>query len=672
MTKAQARKRVAKLREQISEYRYQYHVHDKSIMSEAAADSLKHELTQIEEQYPELITPDSPTQRVAGEPLPEFESVAHTQRMLSLQDVFNQDEIESWITRMDKQLSREMPREFWVDVKMDGFACALWYEDGVLSRALTRGDGFTGEDITQNIRTLNSVPLRLHKVKGCEQYLQGHSEIRGEVLMYLDDFVELNRRREKEGKALFKNPRNTAAGAMRQLDSRLVAERPMNFHAYDIVRDDPGEIESHQQAYQIAQKLGFKVNKPAKLLKSVKAIMAYIEEWETKRQQLPFGTDGMVIKLNDRKLYRELGVVGKAPRAAVAYKFSAEEATTVVKDIILSVGRTGAVTPVALLEPVQVAGTTVQHASLHNADEIARLDVRIGDTVIIHKAGDIIPKVLKVLTKMREGAEKPYNMEAELKKHPLEFERIEGEVAWRAVDRDNPQILKRSLQHFVSKAALDIDGMGEKNVEALVDAGLLKDAADIFRLEQSQLEALDRFAEVSARKLIQAIENSKNPPLARFIFGLGIRHVGAQTADDLAQAFGSFEKLAVADFEHLAEVDGVGEKVAHSIMEWFADESNQELIKKFDKVGLKVQPAQKRHGSLSGKGFVVTGTLQSMSREQAAERIKQKGGAFHSSVTKDTSYLVMGDKAGGSKRKQAEKYSTEVIDEAAFLKLLDD
>ena len=672
MDKSEAQSRIQKLRELIADYRYHYHVLDESTMSEAAADSLKHELSQLEEKYPEFVTSDSPTQRVAGEPLPEFQSVDHSSRMLSLNDVFNEDEIRSWEARVHK-LAAVQELEYFVDVKMDGFACSLWYEDGKLVRALTRGDGLVGEDITQNIRTLDSIPLTLRSSKGYEHFLSGRTEIRGEVLMYKDDFDALNKKREEAGEPLFKNPRNTAAGTMRQLDAKLVAERPMYFHGYDLIRDDASDVPSYSDAYETMRALGVRSNEMAQKVSSIDDVVAYADEWQDKRLELPYGTDGLVIKVNDRDIYAKLGIVGKAPRGAAALKYPAEEATTKIKDIIISIGRTGAATPVAVMEPVDVAGSTVQHASLHNQDEIERLDVRIGDTVIIHKAGDIIPKVLRVLTELRTGKEKQYDMVAELNEMDIEFEQPKGEVIWRAVSGNNPTIIKRSIQHYASKQALDIDGLGEKNVDLLVDEGLISDFADLYSITKDQLESLERFAEVSSENLVAALAEKKNPPLARFLNGLGIRHVGVQTSIDIANTYGTLEalqKVATEQPEELYEIDGIGEVVARSIVEWFSNESNLELLEKFKAADVWPAEAEQSSGPLVGKTFAITGTLESMGRELAAEKIRELGGTFQSSVGKGTDYLVHGAKLGDGKRAKAEKFGTELLDEEAFLNLI--
>lgn len=671
-TKQQAAERAAKLRDLINNYRYHYHVLDESIMSEAAADSLKHELTEIETEYPELITPDSPTQRVAGQPLPGFTQVSHSTRMLSLNDVFSREELEAWIDRTTK-LAPDAKLEFFVDVKMDGLACALIYEDGLFKQAITRGDGFVGEDVTHNVATIDSVPYQLRDgIPAYAALRKGRTEIRGEIIMYKKDFEALNATRKAAGQPEFANPRNLAAGTIRQLDPKLAAARPLRFRGYDLRREDPAEVPTNAFAYEAIRALGLPANPQAKVVQSLDDIMAFVHEWEDKRRKLPFNTDGLVIKLNDRKLVAELGVVGKAPRGAVAYKYAAEEATTVVRDIVLSIGRTGAATPVAVFDPVVVAGTTVQHASLHNADEIARKDIRVGDTVIIFKAGDIIPQVQKVLTELRPRATKPFDMESELaRQYPeLEFVRPEGEAVYRVKGATSQLLLKRALEHFASKSAMDIDGMGEKNVVALVDAGLVKDMADLYCLTKDQVMSLDRFAEISSDNLIKAVASAKHPALPRFIYGLGIRHVGSQTAIDLAEHFGSLDKLGKATLDELLQVDGIGEVVAESILGWFADEDNQALLKKFAKVG--VQPHFESHarGPLHGKSFVITGTLTGMGRDEAAEGIRRLGGTFQTSVGKDTSYLVVGENVGASKLQKAEKLGTKQISESELQQML--
>ncbi|HSX29383.1 MAG TPA: NAD-dependent DNA ligase LigA [Candidatus Saccharimonadales bacterium] len=671
-SKKAALARIAKLREQINDYRYHYHVLDESIMSEAAADSLKHELSELEAAYPDLITPDSPTQRVAGEPLPGFTQVRHTARMLSLNDVFSREELEAWAERI-KKLAPEATPEYFVDVKMDGLAVALWYQDGVFERAVTRGDGFVGEDVTMNVRTMESVPTHLRQAGG--QYaalLRGRTEIRGEIIIYKQDFAALNERRKKEGLPLYANPRNLAAGSIRQLDPKLAAERPLRFRGWDVLRDDLTEVPTNTYAYQAIRALGLAATAEPGLFTTIDDLMRFADKWEQERASLKFNIDGLVIKVNDRAVAAQLGVVGKAPRGAVAYKYAAEEATTVVRDIVLSIGRTGAATPVAVFDPVVVAGTTVQHASLHNADEIARKDIRIGDTVVIFKAGDIIPQVLKVLPKLRPKASQAFNMEAELaRQYPeLAFERPEGEAVYRVQGATGPLLLKRAVIHYASKSAMDIDTLGEKNVIALVDAELVQDMADIYALTKEQVLGLDRFAEVSASNLIAAIAAAKKPELPRFIYGLGIRHVGQQTAIDLAEHFGSIDKLTHATLDELLQVEGIGETVAEAILAWFADSDNEKLLQKFEDLGVKPHYESKARGPLHGKSFVVTGTLEHLGRDEAADKIRALGGTFQTSVGKDTSYLVVGKNVGASKLQKAEKLGTTQIDEQKLIDLL--
>ncbi len=667
------RQRILKLRELITDYRYHYHVLDESIMSEAAADSLKHELTQLEAQYPEFVSADSPTRRVAGQPLPGFSQIQHSQRMLSLNDVFDGDELEAWVKRMQKLAPNHSP-EFFVDLKMDGLACALHYEDGVFVRAVTRGDGFVGEDVTNNVMTIDSVPTKLRKNKKYSNMLKGRTEVRGEIVMYKTDFDALNKTRSEAGQPLFANPRNLAAGTIRQLDPRLVAARPLRFRAWELLRDNPVEILTHGAVYESLRAVGIPVNMQATVLSDVGGIIEFASLWEEKRGSLPFYTDGLVIKLNDRSVYRQLGNVGKAPRGAVAYKYPAEQATTIVKDIVISIGRTGAATPVAVFDPVVVAGSTVQHASLHNADEIARKDIRVGDTVIIYKAGDIIPQVEQVLLELRPKTAKTFLMEPELRRQypELEFERPEGEAVYRVKGATGPLLLKRSLEHFASKGALDIDGLGEKNVEALVDAELVHDLADIYTLTQEQLLKLERFADLSASNLKTAISSVKKPPLPRFIFGLGIRHVGAQTAIDLANHFRRLDSLGTATYQELKNVEGVGEIVAESILAWFADEDNEKLLAKFRKLGVWPQDSSAINGKLSGKKFVITGTLKQMGREIAAEKIRSLGGTFQSALGKDTDILVVGENVGASKLAKAKQYGTQSMNEDEFLSTIND
>lgn len=670
MTPVQLNIRITELRELINRYSYEYHVNDAPSVSDAVYDSLFGELKQLESEYPALITTDSPTQRVGNELKGGFQKARHSARMLSLNDVFDVEDVRAWVTRMDKLLPGSM-HEFFADVKMDGLACALVYQDGILVQAITRGDSYVGEDVTNNVRTIKNVPLRLYEQKGYEQFLDGRTEVRGEIVMLKKDFEKLNQRQRERGEPEFKNPRNLAAGTIRQLDPKLVAARPLTFIAYDLLRDNPDEIPTHMTAYKTISAIGIRRNTQASVFNSLDDTMKFVDKWDKKREELPFNTDGLVIKVNDRKQYTELGVVGKQPRAAVAYKYAAEQATTIVKDIVISIGRTGAATPVAVFDPVLVAGSTVQHASLHNADEIARKDVRIGDTVVIFKAGDIIPQVESVVKELRPKRSKEFDyQQALVEQYPeLEFERQGDDVVYRVKGTNSDLILKRALEYYASKAALDIDTLGEKNVVALVDAGLVNDVADIYTLTYEAIIKLDRFADISARKLVHAIQQKKTPPLEKFILGLGIRHVGAQTAIDLASQFQSIDALKTATIEQLETVDGIGKVVAESIVAWFADEDNLALLDKF--AALDVQPHyEQKSGKLVGQSFVITGALQSMSRDVAADRIRALGGTFQTSVARGTTYLVAGGKVGASKLKKAESYGTQVIDEHKLTKIL--
>ncbi len=662
MKKSEANARILKLRELINDYRYHYHVLDESIMSEAAADSLKHELTLLETEFPELITPDSPTQRVAGRPLDKFEKVRHEKRMISLADVFSEGEIQDWISRNEKLIPDGKIEEFFTDIKMDGLACALKYRDGVFVQAVTRGDGMIGEDVTQNVKTIQNIPLKINA---------DEVEVRGEIVIFKDDFEKLNAKQREKGEAEFANPRNLAAGSIRQLDPKVAASRPLKFIAYDLVTPN---LKTHKEAYEWLRAHQFQTSNEDKVFSrfETKKMFEYIAKLDDYRKGLPFNTDGMVIKINNREIYDRLGIVGKTPRAAVAFKFPAEESTTVVRDIVISIGRTGAATPVAILDPVVVAGSTVRHASLHNADEIARLDVRIGDTVIIYKAGDIIPQIKEVLFALRSEKSEKFDYEKALKQQypDLEFERPAGEVVYRVKGENADEILKRAVEYYASKPALNIEGLGEKNVVALVDAGMVKSLADLYRLKVADVAKLERFGELSAKNLVGAIQKSKNPPLAKFITALGIRHVGAQTAVSLAREFLSLEKLANATESELLAVPDIGKIVAEAILAWFADEDNVKLLAEFRELGVWPADEMKVDLPLTEKSYIVTGTLESMGREEAEDKLRALGATVTSTVTKNTTALVVGEKPGKSKTDKAEKLGIPTISEAEFLKLV--
>lgn len=670
MNPHQLKTRAHELRELLATYSYEYHVLDNPSIDDAVYDSLFSELKKIESEHPEFITVDSPTQRVGNELSGGFQKVTHSSRMLSLNDVFDRGEVEAWVKRIDKLLPG-IRHEFFADIKMDGLACALVYQDGLFIQAVTRGDSFVGEDVTENVRTIKNIPLRLRKSAGFEKFLSGRTEIRGEIVMLKSDFENLNKKRRANGESEFANPRNLAAGTIRQLDPRLVSRRPLHFRAYDLLRDDSNEVPTNYFAYEVMSAIGITRNREASVFSDLDGVMKFVDEWDKKRDNLPFNTDGLVIKVNDRAQFAKLGVVGKQPRAAVAYKYAPEQATTILKDIVISIGRTGAATPVAVFDPVIVAGTKIQHASLHNSDEIERLDVRIGDTVIIFKAGDIIPQVQNVVKELRPKDAEKFDFKKSLKcQYPeLKFERPEGEAVYRVKGATGDLILKKALEHFASKGALDIDTLGEKNVVALVDAGLVNDLADIYTINKEQLLELDRFAEISAQKLVNAIASKKTPLLERFVYGLGIRHVGVQTAIDLINTFGSLDALQQAAIDQLQAVDGVGKVVAESVVAWFADPDNEALLDKFKKLG--VEPVyKKKSGKLAGKNFVITGTLAGISRDEAAERIRLLGGTFQTSIARDTTYLVVGEKVGASKLKKAKEYGTEIINENQLVEMI--
>ncbi|MFH1236413.1 MAG: NAD-dependent DNA ligase LigA [Parcubacteria group bacterium] len=686
MNKRDAQARIEKLRTEINHHRYLYHVLDKQEISDAALNSLKHELQLLEEQFPDLITPDSPTQRVGGTPLDEFKKVRHGVRMLSLNDVFSAEETASWVERIQKIVPGRT-LDFFGEVKMDGLAVSLLYRKGTLVRASTRGDGAIGEDVTQNIKTIEAIPLILEfasRQVGSSAVLGtfGKSasqksrpwpeliEIRGEVYMLKSVFEKLNEDLKKVNMPVFANPRNAAAGSVRQLDSKVTVKRKLSFMAYDLVTD-LGQ-KTHQESHRLLEALGFKAGTNNEHLSNDNAIEQYHEQIGKIRSKLPYWTDGIVVTVNSIATFRELGVVGKAPRGSIAYKYPAEQATTVVEDIQVQVGRTGALTPVAHLKPVQVAGSTVSRATLHNMDEIGRLGVKIGDTVIIQKAGDIIPDVVQVLSKLRTGKERAFHMPGRCPVCKSPVVRKKGEVAYYCSNKSCYAQLHESLRHFVSRQAFDIDGLGPKILEQLARADLVKSSPDLFLLTEADLEPLERFAEKSAENLVKAIQASKNVSFTRFIYSLGIRHVGEETAIALASHFKTLDKLIDASHEQLDSISDVGGVVAKSIYEFFKEKDNRRLIGKLIGSGIhiqRVQPTAHITGALAGKKIVVTGTLTSLSREEAKERIRRAGGDWVTSVSKNTDYAVVGENPG-SKFEKAKLLGVKVIDEKEFTKLL--
>ncbi len=690
MEKKEARKRIEVLKKEIDQNRYFYHVEDKPRVSDAIDDSLKRELSLLEEQYPDLVTKDSPTQRVGGKALEKFEKVTHSQRMLSLNDVFSEDEFLAWEERISKLVSREKIEKsgYYAEVKMDGLAVALIYEDGVFVRGATRGDGRVGEDVTNNLKAIESIPLKLRvlpssvtaslatpsvipsKQSESRDLSSGTLEIRGEVYIDKKDFEKINAEQKKSGGQIFANPRNLAAGSIRQLDPKISASRRLKFMMYSIVSDLG--LDQHSREHEIGHELGFNTNfKLNKICHSAKEVVSFWQHLSKIRESLAYQIDGIVVAINDKKLFSRLGVVGKAPRAQIAFKFSAEEATSVVRDIIVQVGRTGKLTPVAILEPTIVAGSTVSRATLHNAQEIARKDIRIGDTVVIRKAGDVIPEVVEPIERMRTGSEKEFKMPTECPICGGKVVKREGEVDHFCADRNCSTRELRGLNHFVSKGAFEIDGLGPKIVEQLVAQGLVKDASDLFSLTEGDLEPLERFADKSAKNLIESIGDSREVELDGFIYSLGIRHVGDQMAQDLAKQFSNLEEFKNANSDDLNKMYGIGEKVAESVVEYLSDEKNKKLINDLVKKGVKVKnyhsPVVK--DKLQGKSFVVTGSLESMNRDEAHKKITQYGGVVSSSVTSKTDYLVAGEDPG-SKLEKAKKFGTKILSEKEFLDLL--
>lgn len=669
-TASAAAKRLTQLRAAIDRYRYEFHVLDQASISEAALDSLKHELSLIETAYPELITPDSPSQRIAGKPLAGFSKVRHTQRMMSLADVFSADELAAWDERWRK-LRPTATTDYLLDLKLDGLAISLRYEGGQLRQAATRGDGTIGEDVTVNVRTMDSVPLRL-RVEELPSSLRRRVEtdvveVRGEVVMSKKEFSLLNKEQAKRGQPLYANPRNVAAGSIRQLDPKMTAQRHLEFYAWELVTD-LGQT-TVNEAYRLLKNFGFKTNPRAKVCASLAELQTMHERFFKERETLPFWIDGAVVKLNNLALYRDLGFVGKTPRGAVAWKFAAEQATTVIEDIVVQVGRTGALTPVAHLQPVHVAGTTVSRATLHNADEVARLDVRIGDTVIIQKAGDIIPDVVAVVPELRPASSKRWLMPTKCPVCATPAERKKGEAITYCPNAGCSARQRENLYHFVSKKALDITGLGPSTVDVLVEEKLVNTPADFFNLQADQLIGLPLFAETKASKLIDGITAARKVPLSRLIFALGIRHVGEQTAIDLAQAFRTMDRLMAAGPEDIARVQNVGSVVAGSVHAWFNDRRNRDLVRRLVQE-ISIMPVNKTtNGKLAGKSYVVTGTLSSLSREEAHAMIRAAGGTVSSSVSKKTTGVIVGAEPG-SKAEKARQLGVPILTEAQFRNLL--
>lgn len=680
MTKDQAKKRIKKLRTEINHHRYLYHVLNRQEISDAVLDSLKQNLVKLEKDFPDLLTLDSPTQRVAGEVLSGFKKIRHQTPMLSLNDAFSVEELEDWKNRLQKLIPGGN-LNYFAEIKVDGFAVSLIYENGLLKTASTRGDGIIGENVTENVKTIESVPLRLHDISELHKEKEIHAilkrfprvkkavskiprtlEVRGEVYMTKRAFEEVNLEQEKKGLPHFANPRNIAAGSVRQLNPQITASRKLDFLAYDLVTNL--KQENHEEEHLIAKLFGFKTVEFAANCKDTDEIVKFWKQVLDKRGKLPLLIDGIVVQISSGNLFEKLGVVGKAPRGAIAFKFPAKEATTIVKDIVVQVGRTGVLTPVALLEPVEIEGVVISRATLHNMDEIERLDVRIGDTVVVQRAGDVIPDIVKVLKNLRPGHARKFHMPDVFCGQKVV--RPEGEVAHRIEHPEKCDPVQREkFYHFVSKKAFDIKGLGPKIINHLVEEGRVQDPADLFLLKESDVKPLERFAEKSAENLIKAIQDKKEIGLPRFIYALGILHVGEETAIDLAEHFGTVEKLAEASKEKLARIYDVGPVVTKSIYEWFHEPQNLRLLKKLKETGVKIKNLPRRESrgqKLRGKIFALTGGLELMSRDKAKEKIHELGGEISESISKGVDYLVAGSKPG-SKLEKAQKLGVKIIGE---------
>ncbi|MFH0852046.1 MAG: NAD-dependent DNA ligase LigA [bacterium] len=683
MTKQEAKQRIGKLKEEINHHRYMYHVLDKLEISDAAFDTLKNELEELENQFPGLITADSPTQRVGGKPLDEFKKVQHSVPMLSLNDAFGQIEAKEWEERVQKLVPRA-ELNYFCELKMDGLAASLIYQNGVLAKGATRGDGKIGEDVTQNLRTIGAIPLRLRQPSASElkkaglnsvqskkilsAVKNGKIEVRGEAIMTIKVFEELNRQYKKEGKAFLANPRNGAAGSIRQLDPKITASRKLDFYVYALVTD-LGQIK-HNQEHEIARIFGFKTIPENKYCKNLDEVIKFHERWVKNREKLLFECDGVVVVVNDINLHKKLGVVGKAPRWMIAYKFSGKEATTVVQDIIVNVGRTGVLTPVAVLRPVNVGGVIITHATLHNMDEIKRLGVKISDTVIVTRAGDVIPDIVRVLLKLRTGKEKFFSMPRTCPMCGGKVVRTGEEVAFKCANKNCFAVNYRRLGHFVSRAAMDIEGLGKKIIDQLMREGLIRDPADIYDLKEGDLVPLERFAERSSKNLIESINKSKEVSLARFLNALGILHVGEETAIDLANHFGSIEKIKKAPLGQINSISNIGPVVAKSIFEWFNDSKNKNLLQRL-LISVKIEnpKVDRKKQTLKGMTAVLTGELESLSREQAKQAIREHGGDVASSVSAKTDLVVVGAEPG-LKFEKAKELGVRIIGEREFLKLV--
>jgi DNA ligase (NAD+) len=663
-------KKIEALREQIRHHEYRYYVLDDPEITDAQFDQLMNELKKIETGNPELITPDSPTQRVGGKPREGFLKAPHSSPMLSLDNTYNVDDLRNWERRVHELAGRE-DIEYVCELKLDGMSLALQYEDGKLVRGITRGDGTIGEDVTSNVRTVRSIPLSIPTEKLKKAGIPSDFEVRGEMLMPIASFKKMNEGRVDKGLPAFVNPRNATAGTVRQLEPSITAQRRLDYFAYALLKNGATYIDRHCETLNALDAAGFKVNPARVLAKNFDEVWSFIQKEERRRESLPYEIDGIVIKVNQTSLQRELGFTGKAPRWAIAYKYAARSGITKIEDILVQVGRTGKLTPVAALTPAFIGGTTVSRATLHNMDEIERLGVKIGDWVEVERGGDVIPKINRVVEdKDHPRGSKSFHMPERCPICGTHVVRTEGEVDYRCVNANCPAKLRESILHFASRGVMNIDGMGDALVNQLTDRGMVKNVADIYKITESDLLNLERMGEKSAKNVLKEIEASKKLPLERVIFGLGIRFVGERTAQFLAEHFGSMDALMNASEEELQQVNEVGPRIAESIAEFFQEPKNRELVEQLRKAGLTLRGNKKKRGTqLAGKTFVLTGTMPRYSRDQAKKLIEDAGGRVSGSVSKKTDYVVAGEDAG-SKLDKAKELGVRIIDEKKMEELL--
>ena len=660
--KSAAKERIEKLKKTINHHRYLYHVLDRQELSDEALDTLKKELFDLEQTFPELITSDSPTQRVAGKPLKQFKKVHHPEPMLSFNDAFDENDMAEWEKRFERVQPGASKHGYYCELKIDGLAIELTYKKGLLDIGSTRGDGAVGEDVTQNLKTVDAIPLVLNEKKDVV--------VKGEVFITKNDFERINKEQKKSGLKIYANPRNLAAGSIRQLDPKVTASRRLDSYAYSLITDFGQK--THEDEHLILKALGFKINPHNKAVADMGGVNKFRNHWEKEREKLNYEIDGVVVILNHANTLSRLGVIGKAPRGAIAYKFSPKESETVVEDIIVQVGRTGVLTPVAVLRPVQIGGTTVSRATLHNLNEIKRLGVKIGDTVIVGRAGDVIPDVKKVLKELRTGKEKEFHMPKKCPACREPVERFVDQVAYKCINKNCPAIKREAIYHFVSRKALNMAGIGSRIIDQLMSAGLIRDSADLFSLKKEDLLNLERFASRSAEKVVEAIWSKKKVTLNKFIYSLGIDHVGEETGLVLAKKFKSLKNIEEAGLEELQNVSDVGPVVAKSIYDWFQKPYNKNILSKFKKAGVHIieERDTKESAKFAGKTFVLTGTLETIGRDEAQDKIRELGGDVSGSVSKNTDYVVAGSEPG-SKYDEAKRLKIKILTEKEFLDMIE-